>query len=251
MPLTVTPPAVVKEPPATSCAGRSPDPSGSHVASENTCGAEGSLIPLPKGCHAAPSQRATRFTITPPASTKLPPATSCSGRGPDPSGSHVVSERTKPFTPLPKGCHAAPSQRAMPFTVTPPAVVNSPPTTSCAARGPDPSGSHVVVAFVVPSTPGAGPHDCHDGSAGGCANVEVGSRPAASTRTRAIARPFPTKTRWSILTSSSVAAPACRATVPRFSIRERSRPCPLPPTEDPLRNYTLPCKRQPVNPILT
>ena len=31
-----------------------------------------------------------------------------------------------PLMPLPSGCHAAPSQRAMPFAGTPPAVVNEP-----------------------------------------------------------------------------------------------------------------------------
>src|SRR5690606_15649935 len=64
MRLAATPPAVVKDPPATM------SPFG-RTSSEDTV----SFIPEPKECHALPSQRAICPTWTPPASWKDPPAT--------------------------------------------------------------------------------------------------------------------------------------------------------------------------------
>src|SRR5690606_18045456 len=88
---TVTPPAVVKRPPAYSA---SPDPS-SHTASTSTS----SFTPVPDGPasadHALPFHFAMRFTGTPPAHVKPPPTYNAS----PPPSSHTANASTSPFTP--------------------------------------------------------------------------------------------------------------------------------------------------------
>src|SRR5690606_11156228 len=135
---TVTPPAVAKPPPAYRA---SPDPS-SHTASAETS----PFTPVPdgpeSGDHALPSHFATRFTVTPPAVAKPPPAYNAS---PDPS-SHTASAETSPFTPVPDGPESAdpapPPRSADRFTVTPPAVSNHPP----AYKASPPPSSHTASA---------------------------------------------------------------------------------------------------------
>jgi hypothetical protein len=52
-----------------------------------------------------------------------------------------------PGVPLPSARHEAPSHAAMLFTVTPPAVVNEPPTTR---NDPPVDGSQIAEALIMP-----------------------------------------------------------------------------------------------------
>src|SRR5580765_5795570 len=78
-------PAVAKLPPTINCGRRELEPSGSHEASDSTCGDVGPpATPAPSGCQATPSQRATPFTAVSPEVVKYPPAISWDGCGPGP-----------------------------------------------------------------------------------------------------------------------------------------------------------------------
>src|SRR5262245_65014473 len=104
---------LTKVPPATSAGGCGPAPSGSQVVSAVTVAAP--ATPAPSCCHAAPSQRAIRFTTTPAAVVKSPPAINWGGHGPAPSGCHDVNADTTLFIPVLSGCHdpLGASQRMM------------------------------------------------------------------------------------------------------------------------------------------
>jgi hypothetical protein len=110
----------------------------------------------PIACQLVPSQRATLFTVTPPAVPNNPAATT------SPFGS-VVSRCTVaegPVMPPPSGDHVLPFQLAMLFAATPPADVKLPAAISSpfgrvvstlthardGAKTPVPSGDHVPVA---------------------------------------------------------------------------------------------------------
>src|SRR5262245_61203129 len=113
-----TPSTSEKLPPATS-SGPPPRSSTSSVRSAP------SSIPPPTGDQETPSQRATRFALTPPATVNEPPAYSA-GPPPFPS-SKTASALTVRSVPLPTRDQLEPSQRAMLLAATPPAVEKVPP----------------------------------------------------------------------------------------------------------------------------
>src|SRR5512140_2577235 len=86
-------------------------------------------MPAPRRDQAVPFQRATLIEVTPPALVKSPPAMR------SPLGITAIAHTPElfgagaPETPPPSDDQAAPSQRAMPFTVIPSAVVKFPPAT--------------------------------------------------------------------------------------------------------------------------
>src|SRR5687768_1274810 len=71
----------------------------------------------------------------------------------------TASAVTRPSKPLPNVLHvpAAGSNAAMLFAAIGPANVKSPPITTSGGSGPAPSGSQVVAACTVPSTPATEP----------------------------------------------------------------------------------------------
>ena len=147
--LTVTPPAVVKPPPAIS-------------SPLKTVRARTSpFIPLPSGCQLVPFQRAIRFAPTPPAVVNDPAAIS--------SPLKTAKARTSPFMPLPSGCQLVPSHAAMRFAAAVPTMEKSPPATSNGVAGPGPSGSQLVRAF----TGASGPRNPSPGSHWHCPSATV------------------------------------------------------------------------------
>src|SRR6185295_8326126 len=78
-------------------------------------------VPVPRGVHAAPSHLAIRFTVTPPAVTKLPPAY----RLPLPSTAKAPTELSMP---VPRPTQFTPSHWAMWLTRTPFTKTKLPPT---------------------------------------------------------------------------------------------------------------------------
>lgn len=128
--MTVLPPAVIKSPPATM------SPLGREVRAETLA-----LMPPPSAVQALPFQSAILFAGTPPARVKSPPATKC------PFG-REVNAKTLPFNPSPTAVQV-PEVGLYAATLcaeTPPARLNDPPITSKEGRGPNPSGSQIVMA---------------------------------------------------------------------------------------------------------
>src|SRR3954465_14801588 len=90
--------------------------------------------------------------LIPLAVVKAPPASSRAAVGPFPSGSHATSALTAPLNPVPSVPHVdvLGVQYAMRLAVTPPAVVNAPPTTRADAS---PGGVNCIIAFTSLLTP--------------------------------------------------------------------------------------------------
>jgi hypothetical protein len=105
---TVTPSAVVNDPPA-------------YKLLPLTARVKTSLdIPAPNALHEVPFHLAILFTATPPAVVNHPPAYTL-------PLSSIRRVLTPPLIPAPNVLHDVPFHREILFTVTPPAVVNNPP----------------------------------------------------------------------------------------------------------------------------
>jgi hypothetical protein len=128
------------------------------------------------GDQAAPSHRAMRLALYPPAVRNLPPATR------SPLGS-AASVRTDPSVPDPSADHSPEtlSQRATLCALTPPAVENEPP----AIRSPL---GRTTIAHTVPSMPV--PSDDHSPDAGFQRAIELAppNEPCPPTTTSALGR---------------------------------------------------------------
>src|SRR5262245_55391853 len=125
---TATVPAVANTPQTASEAGivPGPGPSGSNSTISSTTEP---VMPPPTLDHDDPFQRAILLVpAKPPANVKLPPAYSAGRPGPAPSSSKTLKACTALFTVLLSDDQLLPFQRPMPATMTPPAMLNAPPT---------------------------------------------------------------------------------------------------------------------------